>query len=101
MMWDAFLAGPSMQGPDGKSLVVICPNGEQWMIDGHASNCTQRDDTGPYGVAHRCWTRIGTPPLIQVGKSFGKTCSAGAGSIQAGNYHGFLGTNGAQPGYFT
>lgn len=101
MMWDAFWTSDYDKGPDGKSLVVICPNGAQWMIDGHASNCTMRDDTGPYGVAHRCWTRTGTPPLIQVGKQFGKTCSAGGGSIQAGDYHGFLGNAGAQPGYFT
>jgi hypothetical protein len=101
MMWDAFWAGPHAQGPDGKSLVVVCPNGEQWMIDSHASNCTNPTDSGPYGVAHRCWTRTGTPPLISVGKQWGKTCAAGAGSILAGNYHGFLGIQGAQPGYFT
>jgi hypothetical protein len=102
MMWDAFWTDESDKGPDGKCLIVICPNGRQWMIDGPASNCTMKNDTGPYGVAHRCWTRIGTPPLIQVGKQFGKTCGAGAGSIQAGNYHGFLGKPGhAAPGDFT
>lgn len=101
MMWDAFWAGEWAKGPDGKSLVVVCPNGAQWMIDGHASNCTMPNDSGPYGVAHRCWTRTGTPPLISVSKAYGKTCAAGGGSIQAGNYHGFLGINGAQPGEFT
>lgn len=101
MMWDAFWTSECDKGPDGKSLVVICPNGSEWMIDGFASNCTQKDDRGPYGIAHRCWTRTGVPPLISVGKQYGKTCAAGGGSIQAGDYHGFLGTQGAQPGYFT
>lgn len=94
MMWDA--EWMNRKGPDGKCLVVICPNGHQWMIDGRASNCTMPTDT-----THRCWTRVGTPPLIQVGKQWGMTCAAGAGSIQAGNYHGFLGIQGAAPGYFT
>lgn len=99
MMWDAFWMGPWWRGPDGRCLVVVCPNGRHWMIDSQASNCTQKDDTGP--DAHRCWTRTGTPPLLQVGKQFGKTCGAGGGSIQAGDYHGFLGNGGAAPGYFT
>lgn len=89
MMWDAWWMGEYSKGPDGKCLVVNCPNGHQWMIDGPASNCTMKNDTGPYGKAHRCWIRHGTPPLITVDKA-GKTCAAGAGSIQAGNYHGFL-----------
>jgi hypothetical protein len=101
MMWDAWWSPECWKGPDGLSLVVNCPNGAQWMIDGPASNCTQKDDQGPYGVAHRCWTRTGTPPLISVGKGYGKTCAAGGGSIQARDYHGFLGSNGAEPGYFT
>lgn len=101
MMWDAWWAPECWKGPDGKCLTVVCPNGSEWMIDGSCSNCTQKDDQGPYGVAHRCWTRTGVPPLIQVGKQFGKTCAAGGGSIQAGDYHGFLGTQGAQPGEFT
>src|SRR5258707_10267822 len=56
MMWDAWWSGEWAKGPDGKCLVVVCPNGSQWMIDGPASNCTMKDDQGPYGVAHRCWT---------------------------------------------
>lgn len=96
MMWDAFWMGEWCQGPDGRSLVVVCPNGREWMIDGPASNCTMPDDR-----EHRCWTRTGTPPLISVGKQYGKTCGAGGGSIQAGDYHGFLGINGAAPGFFT
>lgn len=101
MMWDATWAPACWKGPDGMSLNVVCPNGHQWCVDSQCSNCTAKDDVGPYGVAHRCWTRTGTPPLIQVGKQFGKTCAAGGGSIQAGDYHGFLGIQGAQPGYFT
>lgn len=69
---------------DGRELHVICPNGEHWNIDGRASNCTM-----PKDKEHRCWVRTGEPPNITVGKG-GHTCSAGAGSIHAGNYHGFL-----------
>lgn len=101
MMWNAWWMPEAYRGPDGLCLNVVCPGGHEWMIDGPASNCTMKEDRGPYGQAHRCWTRTGTPPLIQVGKQWGKTCSAGAGSIQAGSYHGFLGINGAAPGYFT
>lgn len=75
---------------DGLHLMAVCPNGHEWDIDGRASNCTLPDDT-----THRCWVRTGTPPIITVGKG-GITCSAGAGSIMAGDYHGFL-----QDGYFT
>jgi hypothetical protein len=101
MMWDAFWAPECWKGPDGRSLIVVCPDGTEWNIDGPCSNCTMKDDQGPYGQAHRCWTRTGTPPLIQVGKQFSKTCSAGGGSIAVPGYHGFLGTQGAQPRYFT
>ncbi len=101
MMWDACWFDDCWKGPDGRSLVVVCPNGHEWMIDSQCSNCTEKTDVGAFGVAHRCWTRTGTPPLIQVGKQFGKTCSAGGGSIQAGDYHGFLGNCGAAPGFFT
>lgn len=85
MMWDAFWMGSHYHGPDGRCLVVVCPSGNEWMIDGPASNCTTPQDR-----EHRCWTRTGAPPRITVGKEFGKTCAAGGGSIQAGNYHGFL-----------
>lgn len=71
-------------GPDGKVLAVICPNGRQWIIDSEASNCTRKGDR-----THHCWIRHGVPPLITVDKN-GNTCQAGAGSIQAGDYHGFL-----------
>jgi hypothetical protein len=90
-MWDAtwmhdcrgayFLGGPNT---DGRFLVVRLPNGNDWCIDSRASNCTKPDDEG-----HRCWIRHGDPPNLTVDKN-GITCDAGAGSIQSGNYHGFL-----------
>jgi len=78
------------KGFDGRSLKVKCPNGIEWAIDGPANNCTKPDDS-----EHRCWIRHGEPPVITVDKN-GNTCAAGAGSIQAGDYHGFL-----QNGEFT
>jgi hypothetical protein len=84
-MWDAWwMPEWSHRGPDGLCLVVKCPGGHDWIIDGRASNCTMPDDN-----EHRCWVRHGEPPMITVDKD-GLTCAAGAGSIQAGNYHGFL-----------
>jgi hypothetical protein len=70
-------------GPDGRVLGVVTPGGE-WIIDSRASNCTLKDDN-----EHACWVRHGTPPMVTVDKA-GKTCEAGAGSIQCGSYHGFL-----------
>jgi hypothetical protein len=69
---------------DGRHLQVILPNGNEWDIDGRASNCTKPDDK-----SHRCWVREGEPPNITAGKQ-GNTCSAGGGSIKSGDYHGFL-----------
>ena len=89
MMWDAWWFGDWARGPDGKCLVVCCPDGTEWMIDGQAKNCTKKADVGPFGQAHRCWIRHGTPPMITVDKN-GLTCSAGAGSIAVPGYHGFL-----------
>lgn len=73
-------------GPDGRALTVVCPNGMHWEIDGRASNCTMPDDP-----EHYCWVRHGRPEdgTLHVDKN-GKTCGAGAGSIQMGGYHGFL-----------
>jgi hypothetical protein len=74
-------------GPDGKVLIVVCPNGRSWIIDSYCSNCTRR------GEDHSCWCRHGEPPFITVDKICNPgetTCAAGAGSIQAGDYHGFL-----------
>lgn len=65
-------------------LIVRLPGGWDWDIDSRASNCTKPDD-----FTHRCWVRHGEPPSITVDKN-GVTCGAGAGSILAGNYHGFL-----------
>lgn len=71
---------------DEHNLVVKTPGG-LWSIDSFASNCTMPDDTKQ--ERHHCWVRHGIPPNITVDKN-GKTCGAGAGSIQCGNYHGFL-----------
>jgi len=80
---------PSYLFAEGPQLTVVCPNGSQWTIDSRASNCTM-----PYDYAHRCWVRHGDPLTepVTVDKN-GLTCAAGGGSIQAGDYHGFL-TNG-------
>ncbi len=85
-MWDA--PWYPWKGPDGLSLVVVLPNGLTWNIDGPANNCTEADDYRQ--ERHHCWTRSGTPPGITVGKADGPTCKVGAGSIKAGDYHGFL-----------
>lgn len=69
---------------DGRHLHAMLPNGAYWDIDGRANNCTLPDDR-----THRCWVRDGEPPAVTAGKA-GHTCSAGAGSILAGDYHGFL-----------
>lgn len=72
------------RGPDDRCLAVRLPNGLDWIIDGPAANCSLPQDR-----LHKCWVRHGTPPDVTVDKD-GRTCSAGAGSIQAGSYHGFL-----------
>lgn len=77
--------GPAFyRGPDGHCLVVKTPGGE-WMVDARCSNCTLPGDT-----EHKCWVRRGEVPYVTVSKEGGPTCSAGAGSIQCGRYHGFL-----------
>src|SRR6185436_107163 len=77
-MYDAWWAAKFWKGPDGRSLVVKLPNGMDWQIDGAANNCTMPDDR--FQERHHCWVRVGTPPLITVGKTGGPTCSAGGGS---------------------
>lgn len=77
-------SGNLYRGPDGRCLVVVCPDGHQWMVDSRCSNCTLPDDN-----IHKCWVRHGTPPNITVDKN-GVTCAAGAGSIQTPTWHGFL-----------
>lgn len=88
-MWYADWMGENYFGPDGHCLMVVTPSGREWCIDSRASNCTMRDDRGPFDKAHRCWVRHGTPPNITVDKQ-GRTCQAGGGSIVSGDYHGFL-----------
>jgi hypothetical protein len=100
--WDASWMTEPWQGPDGIALVVKTPGGD-WTVDGEASNCT-RTQWGPkkirgklhqnvwLGRTHYCWVRHGdprNPSTLHVDKN-GNTCAAGAGSILAGNYHGFL-----------
>jgi hypothetical protein len=85
-MWDAWWMPWNWAGPDGIALMVRCPNGKDWHVDGQASNCTM-----PQDHVHKCWVRHGDPRecRVTVDKN-GVTCAAGAGSIQAGDYHGFL-----------
>jgi hypothetical protein len=70
----------------GVHLHGVTPNGEDWDIDGRASNCTMREER-----AHRCWVLHGRPEdgNVHVDKA-GHTCAAGAGSIQVRGWHGFL-----------
>lgn len=71
---------------EGKpSLIVKLPNGHEWNVDSRCNNCTLPDDR-----THRCWIRTGEPPNVTVGKGPGATCSAGAGSVQVPEWHGFL-----------
>lgn len=76
----------SMIGPDGRCLVVRCPDGRDWMIDSRASDFTMKDDN-----THHRWVRHGRPEdgTLHVDKN-GRTCAAGAGSIDTGKWHGFL-----------
>lgn len=85
-MWDATWM-PEGCRVNGQYLIVRLPNGRDWCIDDEASNCTRKGDR-----THRCWVRHGSSPDLTVDKN-GETCAAGAGSILAGDFHGFL-TNG-------
>ncbi len=72
-------------GADGHCLMVKCPpDGWEWAVDGRASNCTMPSDN-----EHDCWVRHGEAPRVTVDKA-GRTCAAGAGSIQTPRWHGFL-----------
>lgn len=84
---DWYADHPCWCGPDGRSLIAILPNGNEWHIDGPANNCTDKE--GFMAAKHKCWIRHGEPPMLTVDKN-GPTCHAGAGSILSGNYHGFL-----------
>ena len=86
--WDAtwYHDLPHLCGPDGLAVIVRCPDGHDWHLDGRCSNCTKPDDW-----EHRCWVRHGDPRKAEltVDKN-GNTCGAGAGSIQTPKWHGFL-----------
>lgn len=84
-MWRARWYEDIFQGPDGKVFEVMLPVGQRFVIDSRASNCTL-----PHDSTHNCWVRHGdNPPDVHVDKN-GRTCSAGAGSILVGGWHGFL-----------
>jgi hypothetical protein len=81
-----FDCGYGRTGPDGRALVCVIPSGH-WHIDRRATNCGSPEDN-----EHYCWCRHGDPTqpeTVHVDKSC-QTCSAGAGSIQQGDFHGFL-----------
>lgn len=88
-MWFADWMPDGYKGSDDHALMVRTPGGD-WAVDSRAPNCTL-----PHDNEHRCWVRHGTPPDITVDKN-DTTCSAGAGSIAVGKYHGFL-----RDGYLT
>jgi hypothetical protein len=76
--------GWDCKGADGLNVVCVTPGG-RWYIDARAANCSRSAE-----FSHRCWIRHGTVgESIHVDKD-GDTCSAGNGSIQCGNFHGFL-----------
>ncbi len=83
--WNAWWMPSAWRRTDGMYLMVRLPNGHDWAVDSEASNCTRK------GESHECWCRHGDPRLahVTVDKN-GDTCAAGAGSIQGGDYHGFL-----------
>jgi hypothetical protein len=80
---DEHLAGSRLFA-SGPQLQVILPDNNPWNIDARANNCGK-----PADFEHRCWIRHGDPPAITVDKG-GLTCTAGAGSIDSGTWHGFL-----------
>lgn len=86
-MWYAWWFDDMYTPQEKHNLVVKTPGGE-WCVDGQANNCTMKDDLKQ--ERHHCWIRHGEPPNVTVDKQGGPTCSAGAGSIQCGQYHGFL-----------
>lgn len=83
--WNAWWMPSAWRRPDGVYLMVRLPNGHDWSVDSEAGNCARKGD------AHQCWVRHGDPrqARVTVDKN-GDTCAAGAGSIQAADYHGFL-----------
>lgn len=68
-----------------RHLMCVLPNGHEWHMTGRASNCTL-----PFDGKHRCWViHEEAPGVFHVDKG-GNTCAAGAGSIAAPGWHGFL-----------
>ncbi len=68
-----------------RHLICVLPNGHHWHMTGRASNCTMPEDR-----KHRCWVvHEEAPGVFHVDKN-GNTCAAGAGSIAAPGWHGFL-----------
>jgi hypothetical protein len=95
-IWDASWFGDQYRvNGTGPVIVVLLPNGHEWMPGSRARNCGRKDE--PYGE-HDCWCVHGEPPILTVDKNpepGRTTCTAGAGSIGSGegtdNYwHGFL-----------
>lgn len=86
MWWLTWMEGFFHPQLGSSPLCVMTPGGE-WVIDSRASNCTMPDDYNQ--ERHHCWIAHGIPPDVTVDKN-GVSCAAGAGSIQAGSYHGFL-----------
>jgi hypothetical protein len=86
MFWIHFSSGQcdNHEPPCEKHLMVVCPDGHMWNIDSRCSNCGSPEDK-----LHHCWVRHGDVPNITVDKN-GVTCSAGGGSIQTPDWHGFL-----------
>lgn len=77
---------PYWDNCNGIHLQAILPNGWHWDVMSRAKNCDKREDR-----THRCWVIQGSykDGTITVDKN-GHTCSAGAGSIDAPGWHGFL-----------
>ena len=83
--WDPWKEWRDRYG-DGINLYAICPNGGSWGVDGAA--WVDGKQTKP-----EAWTRSGDPRRPGT-----LTVTP---SIIAGDYHGWLGINGAQPGHFS
>lgn len=73
-MWFADWMPKAAQGPDGRCLVVRCPDGYDWIVDARASDCTKPGDD-----EHICWVRGGFPqyPSTLLINKDGLTCGGG------------------------
>lgn len=86
-MWFADWLDDTFCKPQLAHVLVVKTPGGDWVVDSQASNCGMPEDSRQQ--KHHCWIIEGELPNITVSKN-GKTCAAGGGSIQTGNYHGFL-----------